>query len=47
MARQGGATLEQALAMATATPAAFLGLSQSHGRIAPGRAAVFSVLRTG
>ena len=47
MARHGGATLEQALAMATATPAAFLGLSQSHGRIAPGRAAVFSVLRTG
>lgn len=46
MARHGGATLEQALAMATATPAAFLGLSESHGRIAPGRAAMFSVLRT-
>lgn len=47
MARHGGATLEQALAMATATPAAFLGLSQSHGCIAAGRMAVFSVLRTG
>ena len=47
MARQGGASLEQALMMATATPAAFLGLSESHGRIAPGREAVFSVLRTG
>lgn len=47
MARQGGASLEQALMMATSTPAAFLGLSESHGRIAPGREAVFSVLRTG
>jgi N-acetylglucosamine-6-phosphate deacetylase len=46
-ARHGGATLEQALTMATATPAAFLCLSESHGRIAPGRAAVFSVLRGG
>lgn len=44
--RQGGATLEQALAMASAAPAAFLGLSGSHGRIAPGRRAEFSVLRT-
>ena len=45
--RHGGATLEQALAMASATPAAYLGLSTSHGRIAPGRRAEFSVLRTG
>ncbi|BCB18134.1 N-acetylglucosamine-6-phosphate deacetylase [Bosea sp. ANAM02] len=42
----GGASLDQALTMATAAPAAFLGLSCSHGRIAPGRKAAFSMLRT-
>ncbi|MHB2167669.1 N-acetylglucosamine-6-phosphate deacetylase [Alsobacter sp. R-9] len=31
-----GATLSQALAIASATPAAYLGLAGSHGRIAPG-----------
>jgi len=45
--RHGGATLAEALAMASAAPAAYLGLSGSHGRIAPGRKAVFSILRTG
>lgn len=44
--RHGGATLAEALAMASTAPAAYLGLSCSHGRIAPGRQAVFSVLRT-
>lgn len=44
--RHGGATLAEALAMASTGPAAYLGLSGSHGRIAPGRKAVFSVLRT-
>ena len=34
-----GASLEQALAMASRTPARFLGLGASHGRIAPGYAA--------
>lgn len=43
--RHGGATLAEALAMASATPADYLGLSASHGRIAPGRSAAFSVLR--
>ncbi|SIQ28718.1 N-acetylglucosamine-6-phosphate deacetylase [Bosea sp. TND4EK4] len=47
MARHGGASLEQALAMATVTPAAFLGLSESHGRIAVGRQAALSILRSG
>ncbi len=42
----GGAPLDEALAMASSAPAAFLGLSCSHGRIAPGRKAIFSVLRT-
>jgi N-acetylglucosamine-6-phosphate deacetylase len=45
--RHGGASLVEALAMATTTPAAFLGLSASHGRIASGRRAEFSVLRSG
>lgn len=44
--RLGGATLAEALAMASTVPAAYLGLSGSHGRIAPGRKAAFSVLRT-
>ena len=44
--RHGGATLAEALAMASTTPAAYLGLAHSHGRIAPGRSATFSVLRT-
>lgn len=44
--RHGGATLTEALAMASPAPAAYLGLSGSHGRIAPGRQAIFSVLRT-
>ena len=44
--RHGGATLAEALAMASTAPAAYLGLSGSHGRIAPGRKAIFSVLRT-
>lgn len=44
--RHGGATLAEALAMASTAPAAYLGLSGSHGRIAPGRRAIFSVLRT-
>ena len=43
--RHGGATLAEALAMASTAPAAYLGLSGSHGRIAPGRKAIFSVLR--
>ena len=34
-----GASLEEALAMASRTPARFLGLGASHGRIAPGFAA--------
>lgn len=34
-----GASLRDALAMASRTPAAFLGLSASHGRVAPGYAA--------
>lgn len=34
-----GASLEEALAMASCTPARFLGLGASHGRIAPGHAA--------
>jgi N-acetylglucosamine-6-phosphate deacetylase len=45
--RHGGASLAEALAMATTTPAAFLGLTGSHGRIAPGRRAEFSMLRIG
>ncbi|MBN9451462.1 MAG: N-acetylglucosamine-6-phosphate deacetylase [Bosea sp.] len=44
--RHGGATLAEALAMASTVPAAYLGLSDSHGRITPGRKAIFSVLRT-
>lgn len=44
--RRGGATLAEALAMASTAPAAYLGLSASHGRIAPGRKAVFSILQT-
>ncbi|WP_293813054.1 N-acetylglucosamine-6-phosphate deacetylase [uncultured Bosea sp.] len=44
--RHGGATLTEALAMASTTPATYLGLSGSHGRIAPGRKAIFSVLQT-
>jgi N-acetylglucosamine-6-phosphate deacetylase len=36
-----GASLEDALAMATATPARFLGLNGSHGHLAPGRRADF------
>ena len=44
--RHGGVTLAEALVMASTTPAAYLGLSDSHGRIAPGRKAVFSILRT-
>lgn len=43
--RHGGASLAEALAMASAAPAAYLGLSGSHGRIGPGRRAIFSVLR--
>jgi N-acetylglucosamine-6-phosphate deacetylase len=45
--RHGGASLAEALAMATTTPAAFLGLADSHGQIAPGRRAEFSMLRIG
>lgn len=44
--RHGGATLAEALAMASSAPAAYLGLSHSHGRIAPGRKAIFSILPT-
>jgi N-acetylglucosamine-6-phosphate deacetylase len=36
-----GVTPEQALSMASAVPARFLGLAESHGRIAPGAAASF------
>ncbi len=39
MWRRGGASLEEALTMASLTPARFLGLNQSIGRIAPGYAA--------
>ena len=39
MWRRGGASLEGALTMASLTPARFLGLDQSIGRIAPGYAA--------
>lgn len=46
MHHHGGATLAEALAMASTTPAAYLGLSCSHGRIASGRKAIFSMLRT-
>ncbi|MBD8909312.1 N-acetylglucosamine-6-phosphate deacetylase [Methylorubrum zatmanii] len=39
MSRRGGASLEEALAMASLTPARFLGLEARLGRIAPGHAA--------
>lgn len=39
-----GLPVETALAMATATPAAFMGLSAQRGRIAPGLAADFTLL---
>ena len=39
MSGRGGATLEEALAMASLTPARFLGLDGRRGRIAPGFAA--------
>jgi N-acetylglucosamine-6-phosphate deacetylase len=39
-----GATLEDGLICAARTPAAFLGLSHSHGRIAPGLRADFAAL---
>lgn len=44
MIAQGGATLSEALTMATLTPARFLGLDGSIGRIAPGNRADFVIL---
>ena len=44
MSGRGGATLEEALAMASLTPARFLGLDGRRGRIAPGFAADLVVL---
>ena len=44
MTAQGGASLEEALTMASLTPARFLGLDQRIGRIAPGHRADFVAL---
>lgn len=44
MIAQGGATLEEALTMASLTPARFLGLDGTIGRIAPGHRADFVML---
>lgn len=47
MVARGGASLEEALAMASSTPARFLGLDERIGRVAPGHAADLVALDPG